>query len=1438
MIRKLTLLLLLIQLGFSGFATNYLNIEITYQSVDSLEFDLKVSTFRDCRGIQPPAPQFFISHPDGSRSLQLPDFDTSRTVINEVGLNCATYSCGGSAFGKKGVVRTDYYVTVDFTDQKYNTLKSNCTWRFYVQPNSRPGAITTGVSGQFFTFAELNWCEAPNATSPEPKPSDLYFISCDQGIYRNVLPNKTGNMDSVSVNLIQPLTDHQSAANYSSGFSFTNPYTVNNTIAPKPKANPPIGFYFDESIGELVFTPTNCQEVTAIKFGITGWKQKENGEWKKVSFVTQEQVSYVDRSLFTQPSLDTSFLSLKFTPNSFDTIFQTTLPLKLTAGSRLEIGEFGGLEDVTWSIDSSVKSAPRLKLIYQPQNIEQITSRQTHYLTVQLLDDVCPFNGFSEHTIKLMVEPFQELSEVLIRPFLDENGDCIRQSGENVSNETFWNLTSTDLNSTVRFDQGSQSEMVRVKPGSYKLNLLEDPEFVECQTLSFDTKEGAITVLEPGFYRKSETVYGDVMVNDGQSCTLSPNAIPASGLKLVFNPGEVVTYTDHLGHFAIQLSPGTYTMTVEPDPTLGTSCVTTQNFTIAAGNEVKLPTMVMVQQQTNVKLDALALPGAVSTVGSNQIRLRALNENPNRLVNATILVQLKSKNKLLSDSVQIALAGGESYEYNLQFSAQDVAAFGGDEVDISAILKVTDPQLNQFKEDDELKRLVPVINRANKTSKMGSPFVVHGDPIPYSLNLYQSGSVSTGYAIWTDTISSDLDLLTFSSLQKPTENLRFWINGDVLKVRFTRIGVNEKPAPSSFGYTLLPLPSTAESETIENSATVMVNGNTSGPFEVTTQLTNPITVDTVHQLPVCGGDSLTFEYQFDFSFDDELKSDVLLSDPSGDFNNALKVGEFKLTENRGELTVALPADAAASSNYRIRILTEDPLRFQYLSEPSDRFQILDNEVPELKLLSKECEGETVTVIPVSNYEGMLELKSSSSDLNATAGNGGYVVMDGKTGDQLWLKGSKEGNCVANSDTLTMAYFSVPQLDIQAPTAQCEELEVEFKNETGGDDFVNYTVFWGDANQTVTPTFNTVKYLYDEYGSKTWRVSAESKDGCTSESTGTISLIEQYDADFQLNWDEDCLNGNVFTAWDFEMDPSIDHLWDNGDGSVTEQGFFITGYTEPGTYTVTHYTNKDGFCPDSSTQTLVVKPSPSAEFQHEISCTDQPARFISLDKSTVSEDVWTVDGKVEGETQRIEEYITVFREPGTYKVARRVELDGCIDSFSVNHVVRQAPEFQVGHSLTNNEFEVELNSRSELGELYSYLWSFPDGTAQSGEMVFFKAETADSVELDVTGTSNNGCSTTISYKLDPVGNITFFFPNSFSPNGDGLNDQFSFPNTEYVEDFHIVVYSKWNHMIYEGFDPHEPIKLNEWIPGTYLVKIFIVDIKGKKHEYSGPLTVVK
>ena len=94
-------------------------------------------------------------------------------------------------------------------------------------------------------------------------------------------------------------------------------------------------------------------------------------------------------------------------------------------------------------------------------------------------------------------------------------------------------------------------------------------------------------------------------------------------------------------------------------------------------------------------------------------------------------------------------------------------------------------------------------------------------------------------------------------------------------------------------------------------------------------------------------------------------------------------------------------------------------------------------------------------------------------------------------------------------------------------------------------------------------------------------------------------------------------------------------------------------------------------------------------------------------------------------------------------------------------------------------------------------------------------------------------------------MTFFVPNAFTPNGDGLNDTFE-PKMSNIETYKIMIFNRWGDLIFTSYDPSNQwdgtVNTNEVQIDVYVYKIVVTgfyqmgDLDSK--ELVGTVTVIR
>jgi gliding motility-associated-like protein len=96
-------------------------------------------------------------------------------------------------------------------------------------------------------------------------------------------------------------------------------------------------------------------------------------------------------------------------------------------------------------------------------------------------------------------------------------------------------------------------------------------------------------------------------------------------------------------------------------------------------------------------------------------------------------------------------------------------------------------------------------------------------------------------------------------------------------------------------------------------------------------------------------------------------------------------------------------------------------------------------------------------------------------------------------------------------------------------------------------------------------------------------------------------------------------------------------------------------------------------------------------------------------------------------------------------------------------------------------------------------------------------------------------------------FTIYIPNTFTPDGDGLNDVFQAYGISWEEGtYEMIIYNRWGNIVYQSTDPSKPWNggfnnspdKNLMIPATYVYQIKVKGFNFREMTYIGKITLLK
>ncbi|MEP7269777.1 MAG: PKD domain-containing protein [Saprospiraceae bacterium] len=456
-------------------------------------------------------------------------------------------------------------------------------------------------------------------------------------------------------------------------------------------------------------------------------------------------------------------------------------------------------------------------------------------------------------------------------------------------------------------------------------------------------------------------------------------------------------------------------------------------------------------------------------------------------------------------------------------------------------------------------------------------------------------------------------------------------------------------------------------------------------------------------------------------------------------------------------------------------------------------------------------------------------------------------------------------------------------DFQFNVTICEQaVHAKIKSDTISLDGKSFGItFCGENSLNFTNESFTEQYIKDYY----WEFKLKNNTGPVYTSTDRNALINfaspgQYKGVMIVNRNALICNDTAFidlnivpsdikADFDFSFDkcnaspikfnnlssgsitPVKTILWDYGDGKTDVVKNPIHLFQKPGNFDIKLTVSDGKICKATKTKTLNYFPSPTLldilpdKFR---ACAPATINFanLSIPVDSTYEIVWDFgDGGKANTVNAVHEY----KKPGIYTIRLTLKApSGCVTSetFPDFISIQNGPEadFQFDPKLpTTKDPSVSFTNLSK--DAISYQWDFGDdaGSTTRNPIHIYK-DTGDYVIM-LTAHHENGCTDATTQKLRVGLNISYFLPNAFTPNNDGVNDEFygvgSFTG---MRDFELQIFNRWGELIFVTADPGQPWngkKMNKGLlvpNGVYVCVVKYKNDHDEQQELKGFATVIR
>ncbi|MES2681770.1 MAG: PKD domain-containing protein [Bacteroidota bacterium] len=440
------------------------------------------------------------------------------------------------------------------------------------------------------------------------------------------------------------------------------------------------------------------------------------------------------------------------------------------------------------------------------------------------------------------------------------------------------------------------------------------------------------------------------------------------------------------------------------------------------------------------------------------------------------------------------------------------------------------------------------------------------------------------------------------------------------------------------------------------------------------------------------------------------------------------------------------------------------------------------------------------------------------------------------------------------DTYTSAVIihALPNVKFTASDV-CLGKATQFTNQTTGG--LTYIWNFGEPSSGLNNTSTAIHaaHSYSSSGTFSAKLTATSNKNCTADTVMALTVHNNPTANFlkKTVCAGDLIDiSNISTSTDGTL---VLHQWDFNNDNLTDQSAKTPTFTylQAGNQVVRLTVFTQYGCYDDTVQSVLVNPKAIVDFSSDNrkGCPPMCVSFKNL--SSISSGSYTIEWDF-GDQSPVENGIQTpihCYDFGKYDLSINLVSDvGCRTTFKYGGYVNVNPKPVAGFICTPDEVEENepvISLQSTASSDVTFLrYAISDGSNYYQPSVVHALRNFDGqVKPMVVQVVKNmyNCSDTVFKVIDIKPSYSIYIPNTFTPNGDGINDEFQAKGVGIIK-FNMQIFDRWGHLVFETkdiFSPWDGKKGGDDIKqDTYIWKAQVTDLRGQKHYLTGHVNMIR
>ncbi len=439
----------------------------------------------------------------------------------------------------------------------------------------------------------------------------------------------------------------------------------------------------------------------------------------------------------------------------------------------------------------------------------------------------------------------------------------------------------------------------------------------------------------------------------------------------------------------------------------------------------------------------------------------------------------------------------------------------------------------------------------------------------------------------------------------------------------------------------------------------------------------------------------------------------------------------------------------------------------------------------------------------------------------------------------------------DDSTQVITVWPRPVADYSISAITCEKNPITFTNNSTTTVGTIQSWVWdfADGSSVLTTTNSSpVNHSYSTYNTYTSGLTVFTNNGCFSEKKIVTILVNplprvSFDLPKVCLPEGKALFVNTSTIPD-NSNGSLTYVWkfgDPADGSTSVAKDGLHYYKNLGTYSVTLVSTSINQCVDSSTKALVdVFPQPKAIFAGPDSvCIGKEMNFSDRSDgvgSNITSWAWSFGN---GDQSTLQNPVYLYRSSGTYEITLIAKTNqGCFsDTARKQVIIHPYPIASAGPDLFVLDDGQKPMEATASGSALTFNWSPGIYLNLTNVLQPLVVKPQEDQIYTLTVTGRGACSVTDDVKITVLRLPKP--PNTFTPNGDGINDLWEIKYLDQYPGCIIEVYTTQGQLVYRSIN-----YINQWdgrykgniLPaGTYY---YVIDPKNGRNKVAGYVTILK